>query len=428
MIGALTARARRILPESSGGRLFVLLTFVDAIGTGVFMAGAVVFFVRSIGLTSNEVGTGLTIAGLVGLVTSVPMGAVGDHVGTKRLMVIMQYWRAACFLALAFCTNLVLFVIIASAASLSESVTGALTQALVPEVVGEEQRVRTLALIRSVRNIGFSIGALLAAPLTAVGTRTALQAIVLVNALSFVLTGVLLARVKVKERRTAPLSPGAAGPIKALRGFRDWRYVTLTALNVVFSLHLTLLVIVIPLWIITATRAPATIISVLLLVNTVMAVLLQMPLSRPAQTLPGSQRLMALAGVALAACSLTMIAASLASVWLAVALLVLGMVFMSLGEIWQSAAAWTLSYTFAPAAQRVQYLTIFGASGLLAQDVFGPFLLAGIMIDVGRLGWLALAALFLISISALRPVISGLRQRQEEPSAVRAGHVLTTES
>jgi len=408
VIARLSAWGRRTLPGSSGGRLFVLVTFVDAIGTGVFMAGAVVFFVRSIGLTNNEVGMGLTIAGLAGLVTSVPMGALGDHIGAQRMMVIMQYWRAACFLALTFCTSLVLFVIIASAASMSESVTGALTQALVPEVVGEEQRVRTLALIRSIRNIGFSMGALLAAPLTAVGSHTALQAMVLLNALSFILAGVLLGKVRVEGRRTTPLSPGAAGPMKALRNFRDWRYLALTALNVVFSLHLTLLVIVIPLWIITATRAPALIISVLLLVNTVMAVLLQMPLSRPARTVPGSQRLMTLAGLALAACSLTMIAASLVSVWGAVALLVLGMVFMSLGEIWQSAAAWTLSYTFAPAAQRVQYLTIFGSSGLLAQDVFGPFLLGGTMIDEGRLGWLALAALFLVSIPALRPAISGL--------------------
>ena len=183
------------------------------------------------------------------------------------------------------------------------------------------------------------------------------------NALSFVVAGVLLARVKVAAHHTTRPSAGTGGPIKALRGFRDWRYVALTALNVVFSLHLTLLVIVIPLWIITATRAPALIISVLLLVNTVMAVLLQMPLSRPAQTVPGSKRLMTLAGLALAACSLTMIAASLVSVWAAVALLVLGMIFMSLGEIWQSAAAWTLSYTFAPATQRVQYLTIFGSAG-----------------------------------------------------------------
>lgn len=428
MIARLQAWGRRILPEQSGGRLFVLLTFVDAIGTGMFMAGAVIFFVRSIGLTNNEVGTGLAIAGLVGLVTSVPMGALGDHIGAKRMMVIMQYWRAACFLALSICTSLVLFVVIASAASMSESVTGALTQALVPEVVGAEQRVRTMALIRSVRNIGFALGALLAAPLTAAGSRPALQVIVVLNALSFVVAGVLLARVKVAAHHTTRPSAGTGGPIKALRGFRDWRYVALTALNVVFSLHLTLLVIVIPLWIITATRAPALIISVLLLVNTVMAVLLQMPLSRPAQTVPGSKRLMTLAGLALAACSLTMIAASLVSVWAAVALLVLGMIFMSLGEIWQSAAAWTLSYTFAPATQRVQYLTIFGISGLLAQDVFGPFLLGGIMIDVGRLGWLALAALFLISILALGPVISRLRQHQEEHSVFSAGQALSSKT
>ena len=426
MIARLQAWGRRILPEQSGGRLFVLLTFVDAIGTGMFMAGAVIFFVRSIGLTNNEVGTGLAIAGLVGLVTSVPMGALGDHIGAKRMMVIMQYWRAACFLALSICTNLVLFVVIASAASMSESVTGALTQALVPEVVGEEQRVRTLALIRSVRNIGFALGALLAAPLTGAGAPGA--------------AGHRGAERAVVRRRGSPAgqSQGGGTPHHTAVGRRWWphqgaarfprlAYVALTALNVVFSLHLTLLVIVIPLWIITATRAPALIISVLLLVNTVMAVLLQMPLSRPAQTLPGSKRLMTLA-VALAACSLTMIAASLVSVWAAVALLVLGMIFMSLGEIWQSAAAWTLSYTFAPATQRVQYLTIFGISGLLAQDVFGPFLLGGIMIDVGRLGWLALAALFLISILALGPVISRLRQHQEGHSVFSAGQALSSKT
>ena len=164
----------------------------------------------------------------------------------------------------------------------------------------------------------------------------------------------------------------------------------------------------------------------LLLVNTVMAVLLQMPLSRPAQTLPGSKRLMTLAGLALATCSLTMLAASLISRWAAVRCS-FSDDLLSLGEIWQSAAAWTLSYTFAPATQRVQYLTIFGISGLLAA-VFGPFLLGGIMIDVGRLGWLALAALFLISILALGPVISRLRQHQEEHGVFSAGHALSSKT
>ena len=411
-VGRIGARLTGVLPDSPGGRLFVLLSFVDAVGTGVFMAAAAVFFVRSVGLSNNQIGAGLTIAGLVGLVASVPVGTIGDRIGAKRLLVVMQYWRASCFVAYAFCTNLPFFVVIASFASVAESVTGALTQALVPEVVGEEQRVRTLALVRSVRNTGFSLGALAAAPLIASGSTTSLQVVVLANAASFVVTGLLLTRVRADPGAERVLSRSPSGPLAALRGFRDWRYAALAALNVVFSVHLTLLVLVIPLWVITATAAPPAVISLLLLVNTTMAVLLQIPLSRRAEDVAGSRALLARAGLALAACCLMMVVAASVSAWAAVALLVLGMVFMTLGEIWQSAAAWTLSYTFAPPVQRVQYLAIFGLSGLLAQDVFGPLLLGGAMVDLGRAGWLLLGTVILLAIPALFPLVKSLASHQ----------------
>jgi hypothetical protein len=289
----------------------------------------------------------------------------------------------------------------------------------VPEVVGEEQRVRTLALVRSVRNTGFSLGALVAAPLIASESRTSLQVVVLANAVSFVVTGMLLTRVRADPGAARVLARAPSGPLAALRGFRDWRYAGLAALNIVFSVHLTLLVLVIPLWVITATAAPPAVISLLLLVNTTMAVLLQIPLSRRAEDVAGSRALMARAGLALAACCLMMVVASAVSAWAAVAVLVLGMVFMTLGEIWQSAAAWTLSYTFAPPVQRVQYLAIFGLSGLLAQDVFGPFLLGGAMVDLGRAGWVLLGAVILLAVPVLTPVVAGLQARSRSADPAR---------
>jgi MFS family permease len=412
-------RLRGVLPGSAAARMFILLSFIDAIGTGTFMAGAVVFFVRVIGLTNNQIGASLTIAGIVGLVMSVPMGVLGDHVGAKRLIVAMQFWRAVCFTALAFCDNVVVFFLIASGLSIAESITNALILAFVGSVVGEGERLRTMAVVRTVRNVGFSFGALLAVPLTTAGAGWLLYAIVLGNALSFVIAGVLLARIRTPPHQRMPSAPR---PLAAIRGFRDWRYVGLAALNTLFSLHLSLLVIVIPLWILTATEAPAVIISALLLVNTAMAVVLQIPMSRPAETVVGSRRLLGRAGFALAVCSLAMVAASLTSATVAVVLLVLGMAFMTLAEIWQSAGAWTLSYTFAPETQRVQYLAIFGLSGLLAQDVLGPFLLGGLMIDAGRPGWIALAVVFVLGVPLLRPVVSSLTRQQEaagiEPVAV----------
>ncbi|HEX8767364.1 MAG TPA: MFS transporter, partial [Jatrophihabitans sp.] len=375
---------RRLVPDSAGGRLFTTLSFVDAFGTGVFLAAGAFFFVRSIGLSTGQIGTGLAVAGLVGLAASVPMGSLADRVGVRRLMVTVQFWRAACFLAYAGARSMTQFVVIASFAAVAQSVSGALSTALVPAIVGEQHRVRTMALVRTVRNIGFSAGALVSAPLIALNSRPAMQAVVLLNAASFLGAGILLARVQ--------LIPGAgrphreASPLAALAQFRNWRYATVAALNIVFSVHFTLLMTVIPLWVLTATTAPAAIVSVLLLVNTAMAVLLQIPLSRGSENVGGSVRLITFAGLALAACCLFMAAAGGMPTAAAVFLLVAGMVAMTLGEIWQSAGTWTVSYRFAPPDHRAQYLTIFNLSGLLAQEVLGPFLLVGVMIGLGRTG------------------------------------------
>jgi len=107
----------------------------------------------------------------------------------------------------------------------------------------------------------------------------------------------------------------------------------------------------------------------------------------------------------------------MSSGWIAVGLLVIGMIFMSLAEIWQSAAGWTLSYVFAPAANRAQYLAVFSISGLLAHDIVGPSLLAGPMIDLGRLGWLILAAIFLLAVFLVRPVVGALARRHDAEGA-----------
>lgn len=404
----------RLLPQTSAGRLFAGLTFVDSIGTGVFLAGAVVFFTRHVGLTNTQIGTGLTVAGLVGLLTTVPMGVAADRFGSRPLLVGLQLWRAGCFVSLAFCSGPVSFTLVAAGLSIAESGTPALSQAVIANAVGREQLVRTMAVVRAIRNVGFSAGALLAIPLITARSDRAGLAIVLGNAASFVVAGVLLSRMRLlrQERRAAD----GAGPLAALFGFRDWRYLALTGLNTLFSLHLTLLPVVIPLWVLTHTAAPAGVISVLLVVNTAMAVLLQVPLSRPADRVPGAVLLMRLAGLALAGCCLAMAGAAAGPRPLAIGLLVAGMVAMTLGEIWQSAAGWKLSHDFAPEDGRVRHLAVFSLSGLAAQDILGPFLLAGLMINVGGPGWLVLAAIFVGATFLVRPAVHRLSGQVAVPA------------
>jgi hypothetical protein len=232
------------------------------------------------------------------------------------------------------------------------------------------------------------------------------------DAASFVVAAVILAWVPLTR---APAVRSRPGLFTVLGSFCDRRYAGLAALNSVLTLHLTIIVFGIPLWLIHATRAPAGLVAVVLVVNTVMAVVLQVPFSRYATVDGGAFRLLRLAGVMLAGCAVALAAAAYVSTWLAVALLVLATVLMSLGEIWQSAGAWELSYRYADPEREVQYLAVFSL-GAAAQNIYGPALVTVAVIGAGAAGWLGLAAVFLVATLLVGPTVSAL-DRASRPAA-----------
>jgi len=398
-------RLRGYIPHRGAGRTLALVTFIDSIGTGLFLAGAAIFFVRSIGLTAAQVGLGLSVGGAVGFATTMPIGVLADRLGPRRLLVLFQLWRAACLLALVFVSGVVSFTVVAALMAIAETATPSLTQAVMASAVDGESRVRNMAILRSTRNVGFSAGALLAAPLIAAGSAAAFSAIMFGDALSFVvaamfLAGVPLTRVAVRRR---------AGFLTVLGSFRDWRYAGLASLNSVLTLHMTILVFGIPLWLIHATSAPAGLVAVLMVLNTVMAVVLQVPFSKHATVSGGAPRVLRLAGVMLAGCSVAIAAAAYVSSVFAAALLVLATALMSLGEIWQAAGAWELSYRYADREREVQYLAVFSL-GVTAQDIFGPALVTSAVIGAGPAGWMGMAALFLVATVLVGPATSALER------------------
>src|SRR5260370_35080899 len=93
------------MPPTPARRKLVVVTMPDSVGTGLYLSGSVVYFVRGIGLSSVHVGIGLTLAGLAGFLASVPLGMLGDRVGAKRLLIVLQLWRAIMLVLLSFATN-----------------------------------------------------------------------------------------------------------------------------------------------------------------------------------------------------------------------------------------------------------------------------------------------------------------------------------
>ncbi|MGW7046860.1 MFS transporter [Streptomyces avermitilis] len=381
---------RDYLPGSPAGRLFALSALMSSFGTGLFLAGATVFFTSAAGLTRVQLGVGLGIAAFAGLAATIPLGALADRAGARTILVGALLWRAVCFVALAFVQGPLAFTVAASFQAAAQNATGPVTQALVGGITGQDDRTRMMAVVRTIRNIGFSLGALAAAPLLLVDDIRVNRGVLIGNAAAFVVSALLLARL----RTPGPAQAAAfRNPLTAFRAVTDWRYLGLTGLNCVLTLHMTMLAVGLPLWVTGHHSAPHALVPVLVLVNTVVAVVLQVPFAQGVSDSRTAARALRRAGLALAGCAALLSAPATTNALQSVVAALAACVLLTAGELWQAAGGWELSYAYAPDDRKNVYLCVFSL-GASVQDMVGPLLITGIVLAQGPAGWLGLAALF----------------------------------
>ena len=373
------------VPGGAAGRRLALMALIDASGTGAFLAVSAIFFTRSVGLSVSQVGFGLALGAALALATAVPIGVLGDRYGPRRVLVVVSLWRAACFAAYPLVQDFGGFLLVVCLLGLVDKAAAPMEQALVGQAVALQDRVRTMAVMRAVRNVGFTIGALLGTLALGLDTRPAYIAIVLVNGASFVGLATMA--------HGLPLLSGAVRLRRSisLRVLRDRPYLQLAALNAILTMHMTLLSVGVPLWIAEHTHAPTVIVAPLLIVNTVLAVAFQVRASRGSDTEAGAAASLRLGGLCLAICCLLLALASPAPAAAAVALLVLSMVALTGGELLQSAGGWGLSYQLARDGEQTAYLSVFWL-GVSIQQIMAPLVVAAVLV-AGAGAWIALGAL-----------------------------------
>jgi MFS family permease len=397
-VSATRARLAALLPDAGPARVLAAGYLVDGTGTGLWMATSVLYFTRSLGLPAAQVGAGLSAAGLVGLLGAVPLGHLADQRGLRRVGVALMLAQAGLMGAFALLRSFGPFVAVACLFVLAQRGTNAVRNALLGASVPQERRLRVRAYTRSTANVGFALGALLAVPVLHADSRPAYVAAVLANGVSFLLAAALLRRLpRVPPRRRV------AGEARWV-AMRDRRYVAMTVLTGLLGLHKPVLTVALPLWVSRRVGAPGETVSALLLVNTVLTVALQVPLSRGADGYTGGVRTSRRASVTLAVACLTLAAAAGRPPAAAVALLLAGTAALTVGELWQSAGGWGLSYDLAPADRYGQYQGVY-ALGNGVRDTVGPFV-ATLAVGAGLPGWLVLAAGFAAVGSAMAPVLS----------------------
>jgi hypothetical protein len=152
------------------------------------------------------------------------------------------------------------------------------------------------------------------------------------DAVSFVVSAPVLLRLP-----AVPPQPRAAAGEPALAVLRDRTYAVVAALNMVLQLHIPLITLGIPLWIVRRTHAPGWTVAMLLVLNTMSVVVFQVRVARRVRDLATAARQVRAAGVVLlVACVVFALSAAGSSAVLAVTILMLAAALQSLAEMMQA--------------------------------------------------------------------------------------------
>jgi len=399
-----------VIPHSSFARKLAFVTLVDALGTGMYLTASALYLTRIVHLSIGQVGIGLTVGALVGVLGTVPLGILADRIGAGRLYIFIQLWRGACFIGYAFIGSFGAFVLVACCSGLADAAMPAVGTAVVAGAANDEERVDTLAKVRATRNAGYGIGALLAAVAITIGTRPAFLVIVATNAASYFVAAAMLMTM-------GAWSSSQAASRRASLDLRTHpKYLLAGGVNAVLAIHMTILTVGLPLWVADYTVAPAGVVGLLVALNTAMSVLLQARFARRASTLSGALGCWTRCGLAFGAFGAVMIGIHLTRlVWLAVCGAFAAVILLTCGELWQSAGSWKISYDLADPDRRAQDLATFQL-GVAIQSVVGPFLIADAVLR-GDYGWPALGAAVLLVGVLARPMIrpGGFRRARSRP-------------
>lgn len=247
---------RGSMPGGSVGTRLAVMAMIDAVGTGAFLAVSVPFITRSVHLSEGNLGFGLALSAAIALATAIPIGILADRIGPKKVLVGVSLWRCACFVVYPLVQNLWQFLAVVCLLGLVDKAAAPMEQALVGQATATDDRVRVVAILRSLRNVGFTLGALLGGIGLLIDTRAGYTAILLVNAASFAVLASLAARLPVLNASAKSLRRRFSVSV-----LRDGSFLSFTGINAVLTMHMTLLSIGIPLWIVGHTDVSSALIS-----------------------------------------------------------------------------------------------------------------------------------------------------------------------
>ena len=402
---------RSLVPRSRDQRIYLLAALINVYGTGLIFTAMTLYAIRVVHLTAARAGLAMTIAGLVGLLSAMPIGRLADRRGPRdvsRLSLLLLGAAAASyvFLAHSFVSYLIIAIVDGSALSASTTASVALLRR-----AGGKDATTFRSQASAVLNLGMSLGLATCAVAIQLNTVNAYRALFLGNALSCLIGAAALSRLPDYE----PL-PGAheESPLAALK---DRPFLGYTVLSGAMYMQYLVLSLLLPVWVVFHTNAPRWTVSAFVIINTIIVVLFQVRVGKTVQTIRQGGGAFRRAGmIFLVSCSAMGLATGLFA-WAALLLLTGAVIMHTYGELWHASGMFALDFGLAPPQAQGQYQGLVGM-GNFAGQALSPFILVGLVLSAGRLGFVLLGGWFAL-LGLAGPAVArwGERTRPAAPVA-----------
>ncbi|MBA8956881.1 MFS transporter [Actinomadura namibiensis] len=392
-------------------RRLLLGSGINGLGGGVWFTVWALYLTRDLGIPPGRAGLALLVAGAVGLALAVPVGAVADRYGARRVLVVLYLVRGGAALAFLLVRDLPSLVVAAALFDGAQIVGMGVQGALVAGLFEGGERVRVLALNRAVVHATNALGAAIGAVVLTIDQHWAYATAIAFNAVTFVVAALTLRGMP--EAPTVERSARWAG----LRGeaVRDLPYIAVMAPVAGLTLCWAMLSAGVPLWVSERTDAPPAVAAVAVVISAVFIAVLQTPVSVRVRTVSQGARAATWAGGLLAASCLVLVGAP----WLGAAVVLAAVVVHVAGELLFTAGQWQLSMELMREDRKGEYQGLNAAlTGVVM--TFAPALVTALVGGLAAVGWVVLALVFAACAAPVVPLARWAeRTRPAEAVSVR---------
>lgn len=397
--------------------VLVAASFIDRVGGTLVFPFFALYITKRFHVGMTEAGYLFAIFAFSGLAGNMIGGALADKFGRKQMVIFGLIFSALSSLAMGLVDDLNVFYALAAVSGLLSDIAGPAHQAMIADILPEEQRAEGFGIMRVTANLAWIIG-------PTIGGLLAAQSYLLLfvlDAITSTITAGIVFRL-IPETKPEPVAGKAPESIlQTVIGYRvvlrDWGYLGFLLASMLMLVVYQQMYNTLSVYLRDVHGVPEQGYGLLLSLDAGMVVLLQFWTTRRVKNRP--PMLMMALGTAFYLVGFTMYGFVSTYVLFVVAIFII-----TIGEMIVMPVSQALAAHFAPTEMRGRYMALFSVSWMLPSAV-GPWA-AGVIMDNydPRWVWYAggiICAVAITGFVALHILLAGRLASELQPAAEMAG-------